>query len=137
MVLAKILAMAAILALSPAGALANSSGPVGSTSPERPVSPGSFDEHEGDQRPCKVTIEMGVSPGGLFRQLYGSDYATRGGTVNINQYQCTVDVMCKNPSCPGLPARWEVTSFDETKQRETHNQPAGGSVWAVGKKHDL
>ncbi|KAH8844615.1 hypothetical protein MCOR27_003472 [Pyricularia oryzae] len=131
MVLAKILAIATILALSPGGALAGPPGSVDARGPERPVSADS------PARPCKVTILMAVSPGGYFRQIYGEGLTTRGGRVVIESFKCTVDETCNNPSCPDVPPTWQVTSYDVEKKLEGLGEQGGESVWGVGKKHEL
>ncbi|TLD33121.1 hypothetical protein PspLS_01594 [Pyricularia sp. CBS 133598] len=138
MVLTKILAIAAILALSPAGALAGPPNSVGSTSPDRSASPGPLDEDSGSHaRPCKVTILMAASPGGYFRQIYGEDLMARGGKVTIKSFKCTVDETCKNPSCPDIPSTWKVMGYDMEKKWEDLGKQAEKSVWRVGKRHDL
>ncbi|KAL5876597.1 hypothetical protein ACKVWC_005764 [Pyricularia oryzae] len=138
MVLAKILAIATILTLSPGGALAGPPGSVDPRGPERPVSPGTLGEDaDSPARPCKVTISMAVSPGGYFRQIYGEGLTTRGGRAAIESFKCTVDETCNNPSCPDVPPTWQVTSYDVEKKLEGLGEQGGESVWGVGKKHEL
>ncbi|TLS20937.1 uncharacterized protein PpBr36_10692 [Pyricularia pennisetigena] len=130
----KILAVAAILALSPTGILANPPASVDSLSPERSVSPDTIDlPTRYVALPCKITIHGDRSPGAFFRQNYGEGFAARGGTVTIKQVTCTVDQRCENPKCSGLNEDWHATSYDIVTERESRILRLQAAAKGVGR----